>query len=88
MNRDHTLVFATSRGTDGEIERRSAKDDAVQHEIETLCEEPPSKRVFKKIETRVRKQETLRDQVQAAPLQLHGARVRLRIAQPRGIDTS
>lgn len=166
VNRDRFLVLATSRGTDGAIERLEARDDARQGEIDALCQQPPSARVFAKIETRAKKQAGLRDAADAlraqpltkkvrppsgmemlckylqvllcnalalvrellwgrsatadvtprcvtlwidpvaearqrlqqfellrlfndaAPLRLHGARIRLRLAEARGIDSS
>ena len=71
INRDRRLVLATSRGTDGKIERLQQKDDALGAEIDALSREAPSRRVFAKIECRVRRQEALRDRVdelQAEPL--------------------
>ena len=65
VNRDRCLVLAASRGTDGKIERLQAKDDALATEIDTLCRKEPSRRVFAKIETRMRRQEKMREQIDA-----------------------
>lgn len=65
LNRDRRLVLATSRGTDGKIARLHARDDALGAEVAALSHEAPSSRVFAKVASRVRRQETLRDQVEA-----------------------
>lgn len=65
LNRDRRLVLATSRGTDGKIERLKAKDDALGAEIAALSHEAPSRSVSAKIERRERRQEALRDDVEA-----------------------
>jgi len=71
LNRDRRLVLSTSRGTDGKIQRLQERDDALGAEVAALTHEAPSRRVFSKIESRVRRQEELRDRVaalQAEPL--------------------
>jgi len=71
LNRDRRLVLATGRGTDGKILRLHERDDALGAEVAALIHEAPSRRVFAKIESRVRRQEALRDRVallEAEPL--------------------
>ena len=82
VNRDRVLVLATSRGTDGAIQRLEARDDAKQDEIDALCQEPPSARVFAKIETRLKKQENLRDAADALRAQPLTKKVR----PPSGLE--
>jgi hypothetical protein len=65
VNRDRILVYATSRGVDGAIHRLETRDDVLKSEIEALREQTPTAREFAKIETRLRKQNTLRDRVDA-----------------------
>lgn len=65
VNRDRILVYATSRGVDGALHRLEIRDDALQSEIEALCEQSPTTSVFAKIETRLRKQDALRDRADA-----------------------
>ncbi len=82
LNRDRRLVLATSRGTDGKIERLEAKNDALGAEVAALSHEAPSRAVFAKIERRVRRQETLRDQVEA----LHAEPLTKKVRPATGLE--
>ena len=71
VNRDRVLVLATSRGTDGAIQRLEARDQACQGKIEVLRKQPPTTRVLASIEREKRKQKELRGQsktLKAKPL--------------------
>jgi hypothetical protein len=82
VNRDRILVFATSRGVDGALQRLAIRDHALQSEIKFLRAQPPTARVFTKIKTRQRKQVALRDQSDALRAQPLTKKVR----PPTGLE--
>jgi hypothetical protein len=65
INRDRVLVYATSRGVDGDLHRLEIRDHVLQSEIDALRKQPPTARVRAKIETRLNKHEALHDRVDA-----------------------
>lgn len=82
VNRDRTMVVATSRGTDGTLQRLAAREAVLQGELDALRKEAPSSRVARKIASRERRQAALRTQVQTLKAQPQTRKVRA----PTGLE--